>query len=204
MERQILHVFAGDLRDAGRPSTVPPRDQLDGWICRSHRFRKLDGLARRGVEIEAVLVVGSLVANLPEPDAQRGCMAMSLAIAVVGIVAVRDPRGCFSGVGRTHLATNLHVLSAAVRLEVDADERLRVDSPAQVDELDGPDLIRLDSTPQQVEHRWSVLPRADAFPPPIEVRKDSAPAHHRRAEFAGDRHDILTPIVAQMVPGGLD
>src|SRR4029453_16941110 len=116
-----------------------------------------------------------------------GCLAVSLPIAVVEIVAVRDPPGCFLGVRRTHLTTNLHVLPATVRFEVDADERLRVDAPAQVDELDGSDLIGLDAAPEQVEHWRSTRSRSDAFPPPIVVREDSAPPHHGRAEFTSDR-----------------
>ena len=84
----------------------------------------------------------------------------------------RRPRRRLPGVGRANALRCLHVLPAAVRLEVDAHERLGADGPAEADELTGPHLVRFDPTPEQVEHRWTRVARPDAFPPAVEVRKD--------------------------------
>ena len=83
-------------------------------------------------------------------------------------------------------------------------KRLRARPPAEIDELGGAHLVRLDSAPQQVEHGGTRRARPDAFPPAIEVGEDPAPPHHRRPELAGDLHDILAPLVAQMIPGRFD
>src|SRR6185295_3467296 len=102
-------------------------------------------------------------------------MAVRFAVAALRIVAIRHPRRRLSGVGRPQLAANvLHVLLAAVRLEVHADERRRTNPPAQVYEFAGSNLVRLDPTPEQVQHRRAPVPRPNALTPAVEVRKDSA------------------------------
>ena len=63
-----------------------------------------------------------------------------------------------------------------------------------------------DSMPPQrrfsIEGRLS--PRPHALTPAVEVRKNSTPPHHRRGEPTRDRHDILAPVVAEVIPGGFD
>ena len=113
MEREVLHVFSGHLRHARRPAAVAPRDQLNRGIGRTHGLRKLDGLARRGFEIEAVPVVGRLVPDLPVPDVQRRRVAVRLPFAIVRVVAVRHPFGGFPRVGRADAVLDLHVLPVA-------------------------------------------------------------------------------------------
>ena len=128
-------------------------------------------------------------------DAFRSRLSGSLQYATQAAASAR--------IARAHAAFDLHVLPAAVRFEVDADERLRADPPAEVDELGGPDLVRLDAAPEQVEHRRTP-PRSDAFAPAVEIGEDPAPSHHRRPELARDLHDVVAPVVAQMVPGGFN
>src|SRR5439155_9763402 len=71
MEREILNMFARHLAHARRPTAVAPGDQLNRWINCAHGSCKLDGLACRGFEVEAILVVGRFVTDLPMPDSQR-------------------------------------------------------------------------------------------------------------------------------------
>ena len=120
-------------------------------------------------------------------------MAVSLPLGVTGIVAVRDPCGGFAGVRRAHAVLRLHILLAAIGLEVDADQRVRIRQPAQFDELAGAHLVRFDSAPQQVQHRRARGARPDAFPPPVVIREDAAPPHHRRRERARDGDDVFPP-----------
>ena len=205
MEREILNVFSGHLRHARRPTAVAPRDQLNRGIGRTHGLCKLDGLARRGLEIEAVLVVGRLVPDLPVADTQRRRAARApSARRFAGSLQYATHSAASLRVGRAHAVLDLHVLLAAVRLEVDADQRLRASTSAEVDEFAGAHLVRFDSAPQQVQHGWTRAARSDAFPPPIEVRKDTAPPHHRRRELARDLHDVVAPLIAHVIPGRFD
>ena len=103
MERQVLHVLARYFRHAGRPAAVAPADDLNRRIRRPHGLRKLDGLSRRGLEVEAVPVIGRFVADLPVPDAERRGDAVSLALCIRRVVAIRHPRRGFLRVGRAHL-----------------------------------------------------------------------------------------------------
>ena len=205
MEREVLHVFPGHLRHARRPTAVAPRDQLNRGIGRTHGLCKLDGLARRGFEIEAVLVVGRLVPDLPVPDVPAAPRARApSARRLSGSLQYATHSAASLRVGRAHAVLDLHVLLAAVRLEVDADQRLRASAPAEFDEFAGAHLVRFDAAPQQVQHGGTRAARSDAFPPSIEIRKDAAPPHHRRRELACDLHDILAPLIAHMIPGRFD
>src|SRR5207249_6280612 len=111
----------------------------------AHGSCKLDGLACRGFEVEAILVVGRFVTDLPMPDSQRSRVSVSLPVGIPRIIAIRHPFGGFLRVGRAHAALDPHVLLAAVRLEVDADQRLRASSSRQIDEFAGAHLGRFDS-----------------------------------------------------------
>ena len=204
MEREVLRVFPGDLGHAARPPAVAPRDHLDRRVGRAHRRRELDGLARRGLEIEAVLVVGRFVPDLPVPDPERRRVTVGLPLATRGVVAVRHPRRRFLRIARADAVLDLHVLPASVRFEVDADERLGRHPPAEVHELRGPDLVRLDAAPEQVDHRRTRAAGADAFTPSVEIGEDPAPPEHRRRQLARHLHHVVAPVVAQVIPGGLD
>src|SRR2546429_3245759 len=110
MEREILNMFARHLAHTRRPTAVAPGDQLNRWINCAHGSCKLDGLACRGFEVEAILVVGRFVADLPMPDSQRSRVSVSLPVGIPRIIAIRHPFGGFLRVGRAHAALNLHVL----------------------------------------------------------------------------------------------
>src|SRR5262245_65604518 len=103
---------------------------------------------------------------------------MRLPLSIPRIVAVRDPRGGFFRIGGANAVFRFQVLLPSVRLEVDADQRLGADGPAQIHELSGADLVRFNSTPEEIEHRRTLVTWSDALTPAIEVDKDSAPSHH--------------------------
>ena len=204
MERQVLDLFACDLGHASGPAAVAPGDQLNRRIGCAHRLCEFDGLTRRSFEVEALLVVRRFVADLPESNAERTDVAMSLPLGIAGVIAVGHPRGGFVGVGGSYAAFRLHVLLPPVRLEVDADQRFGADCPAQADELRGTHLVRLDSTPEQVQHRRPLVAWPDALPPSVEIRKDAAPPHHRRRQIARDRHHVVAPPIGEVVPGSFN
>src|SRR3954447_1851998 len=182
MERQVLHVFAGDLRHPAGPPAVAPGDEPDGRVRPPHRSGELDGLACCGLEVEAVPVVRSLVADLPVTDVVRPRRAVSPAFGIVRGVAVRDPLGRFPRVTGADARSKLHVLPPPVRLEVDAHQWLGANLTAEADELPGAHLVRFDSAPEQIDERLTTARWADAFAPAVVVGKYPAPPHHRWPE----------------------
>src|SRR5207245_11429212 len=106
--------------------------------------------------------------DLPMPDSQRTRVSVSLPVGIPRIIAIRHPFGGFLRVGRAHAALDLHVLLAAVPLEVDADQRLRARSSTQLNEFAGAHLVRFASAPKQVEERGAHVAPPDAFPPPVQ------------------------------------
>jgi len=72
----VLQVFSRHLYHAFSPPTVTPSDDLDGRICLSHGFGKLDGLGCSSFAIETPPTIGSLVSYLPEGNPQWVFVAM--------------------------------------------------------------------------------------------------------------------------------
>jgi hypothetical protein len=66
----ILQVLSRHLHHASSPTTITPSDYLDGRICLSHGFGKLDCLDRSSFAIEAPSIMGRLVSYLPEGNSQ--------------------------------------------------------------------------------------------------------------------------------------
>src|SRR6185503_11287598 len=117
MEREIVDVLSRNIAHATGPVAVSPCDQPNVRVGRTHGFRKLDGLPRGRLEVEAALVVRGLISDLPIPDAERCGISMRLSLGIARVIAVSDPRGRFVRVSSANAVFCFHVLLASVRLE---------------------------------------------------------------------------------------
>src|SRR6185503_19208706 len=135
MRGYVVDVFDAAVGHVPGPAVVAPGDELECGIASAHGFGEIDRGGNRLIFAEAALAIVCFVAELPEFDGVRRGMTMSLALGVIGIVAVGHPISGFARVAGAVAFGFVSKMLEAVAEEIDAVKRFSANAAGEIDEF---------------------------------------------------------------------